>query len=852
MYRGISIISALILILAFVGSANAQVSPGFLSLPQQSVAATRGPLASLVNPAGLGVGEASSLDFLYSYDKNAHFGNWGWAFGGDDMSFIGEYMRSFPNDQERRNRYTWGMGGGEHGVYFGAAYSWTSGVDRENNWDMGMLLRPYRFLSFGVVARGVNNPRIYDEATRLQLDSNVGWDLGLAVRPIALFGPPGKKGGNMLTVTADANLRQFVGIKTIGGAVTDRDPENYDENIGFKIGAVMEFVPGITGHVDYLTEIDEGILKRDATLWGGVSFSFGNAAIGSYQEEGTGHGTSWMSFSELYKPTILHKRKTHFVKIKISGPIVEYQRSSGFFRPKYRTIYAFNKEIEKYIDDPEIVGILLELGYFGGGWAKTQEMRQQLVKFKEAGKQIVVYMESASNKNYYLASVADKIYLSPSSSLYLTGLTAHMMFLKETFDKIGLDPELEHIGDYKSASDMLTRKDMSDAQKEATDAILDDLFKEFVTAIAEGRSLEVDDVKNLLDEGPFTSQGALDAKLVDKLLYSDQLEDEIKELEEGKKKPGFISAKRYAQKQVDEDEWNDLRQKAVAIVYGTGGITTGNSSDGGLFGGESMGSNTIAKAIRNARNDKEVKAIVFRVDSPGGSMLGSELILREVIRCTEGDDKKPIIVSMSDVAGSGGYYVACKADKIVAQPGTITGSIGIIGGKISYHRFQRKIGVNTATLRRGKRSDYSAGYRSFTDEEWEKLRADLKHNYDIFLTHVAEGREQLEDTAAVNKIAQGRIWSGERAKEIGLIDETGGLTLAIEMARRAGGIKDDEKFTVKMYPKPRSFDIHMGMQTLVRSALPDVVLEAADAIADETRWDDGEMLMLMPFRIEIE
>lgn len=820
------------------GSASSQVPPPFLLQPQQSTATPGDALAVLSNPAGLGIHNGESSLFLAPYYKKTDFGDWGLLFNEEGFGFAAEIISNptemdsdFPNP---RRRFTWGLGGGNDNVYFGFAYSWTTRVDRQNNWDFGMLFRPYNFLSAGAVLRGVNTPRIGE------VESNIGYDLGIAVRPLGLLGSFGNKHSDRVTLTADAYLRKF---DTVAG----QESEGYTDEIDYKFGAAVQVIPGITAHVDLRPEL-KGVLKHYERIYGGLTFNFGHGSVGTYQEDGTGRGTAYIGTFERVNRTILTHKKKKFVEIELSGPIIEHNRDKMFFKTKYRTIHGFHRDLDRLAKDPAVEGILLKIGDINAGWAKHQEMRNALLKFRESGKKIVVYMESCGNSSYYLASSADKIYLTPSSEVYLTGLAAHMLFVRGTLDKIGIDPQLEHIGDYKSASDMFTREDMSEAQAEATNAVLDDIYDELVSAIARGRNMDEDEVRALVDKGPFTSDEAFKAGLVDSLVYEDQLKDLVHELSDGK--PSIVKECRLSEKKGYRSRWEDMRRKKIAIVYGTGAITSGKSSGDGFFGGESMGSVTIAEAIRQARNDDDVAAIVFRVDSPGGSGLASEVILREVKLCTEGDNKKPIIVSMSDVAGSGGYYVACLADKIVAMPNTITGSIGVVSGKFTYDEFQRKIGINTATLRRGKHADMYAGYRSFTDEEREKLHDHIEQFYNIFIGHVAAGRGM--DTSRVHEIAQGRIWSGSDAKEMGLIDETGGLDLALELAAKAAGIKEGEDYAVKIYPKRKKFDFEFGFETMVRNSLPANVLEAADILADETRWEDGEILYLMPYRLDIE
>ncbi len=847
---GRNFILTLLSIITFSGSTSAQViQPNWLTLPYHSVATTDDALSLLVNPAGLGVNNGPSSYILFPYYQRGNFGDWGLALGGDLFGFSMEVLADSLSwygqtlDGNRR-RYCWGLGFGDEGQYFGFSYSWTTRIDRQNSWDIGYLSRPVRWISVGIVARGINEPRWQGTKTP------IAYDLGVALRPLATFLPRGK-GGDRLTLSIDAKLRKFNAYTDRAGNLQDK--ETYTENIDYKIGLNWQVVPGFNAYLDYEPKLKNGLLAHDTRISGGMSFNFGNGGFGGYQTEAQDNrlnGVAYFTGNELYKKTIFQKPEKRFVEIVLKGNIIEYDTRLSIFRPRQRSIYKFHKEIERLIDDNSVCGILLKIENFNAGFAKREEMRNALLKFKASGKKVVVYMEQGGNGAYYLASVADKILMPPTSYLDVSGIAAQALFVKGTLAKVGIEPQLEHIGDYKSASDMFMRESMSPAQREATDAILDDLFEVFVKAISNGRNKSIDEVKTIIDKGPFNSEEALKYGLIDSLVYEDQLNDILKSLTT--KNVKIVSEKKHLSKWECPTEWYDIKAKKIAVVYGTGSIVSGESSPGGIFGGETMGSATIARALKEAREDKEIAAVVFRVDSPGGSGLASEVILREVKRYKEGDNKKPIIVSMSDVAGSGGYYIACMADTIIALPTTITGSIGVISGKFACDGLYRKIALNQETLKRGKFADMYWASRPFTDEEWEKLRDHINQFYQIFLQRVSEGRGM--DTSEVNKIAQGRIWSGIDAKENGLIDITGGLDLALEIAAKIGGIKEGEKYEIEFYPKRKAeFDLGSEwMESRIRKALPSSLLTILARLSDEQRWADGEILMLMPYYLEVK
>jgi len=861
----------LFLLPIFADYAQAQILPDFLRLPIHSVALADGALAPVVNPAGLGVMNGVSAQLLFDHNTHSHmaqegdkFHGWGYAVGGDLIGFVSENTRDdgFGN----RNRHTLGFGLGGNGIYLGCAYSWFKGIDRSNNWDVGMLVRPLQFISFGAVARGVNQPRISDERFNPgHHASSVGYDFGLALRPLGLFSPPGSESAARLTLFADAQLRHYPVTYTgfnlapeyewIEISASPSSPigfsaeeDGYLDNIDYRLGALVELLPGISASITYSPEVSAGPHARDDQYHVGLTLDFGNINIGRTQHHDTGDGVSCLELTELYHPTLLKIPREKFVEIRLDGPIVEYQGSYSWFMPKRTTIYELTRKIEQLGRDPEVAGILLRIGDIDAGFAKLQEIRQALLDFMYSGRSVVVFMEDCGNGEYYLASVADHIFINPVGEVRLTGLTAHSVFLKGTLDKVGVDPNFIQVGRYKSAAETFTREEMSEAQREELDFILDGLYDDFVEDIADGRGYIVDQVRSLIDDGPFRAADAFSAGLVDSLVYEDELEDILKDFYG--KRIRLVTEKKYNRRIARHEEWNDLRKKSVAIVFGSGAIVSGESSGQGLFTDELMGSATIARALRSARESDEVAAIVFRIDSPGGSMLASDVIMREVKLCTEDRDRKPIIVSMSDVAGSGGYYIACMADKIIAMPGTITGSIGVISGKMAYERLYGKLGVSTETLTRGKYADMWGGHRSFTDEEWKKVQGSVNQAYNIFLERVAEGRGL--DTSEVNAIAQGRIWSGEQAMERGLVDMTGGLDLAIQLAALSAGIREGESFGVKMYPHRIDFDLGGEMLWMVMNRIPDSVRQLARDISGETRWRAGEPLLLMPYTLEME
>jgi protease IV len=449
-------------------------------------------------------------------------------------------------------------------------------------------------------------------------------------------------------------------------------------------------------------------------------------------------------------------------------------------------------------DDRRISGLLMSVDGSSLGFAQAQELRDAILDFESSGKWCAAYLETAGefapgNKEYYLATACRTIWLAPPGDINLTGLRAEVPFVRGTLDKLGIIPDFDHIGKYKTAMNTLTEKAMTTAHKESMEAILDSFYGQFRRGIAQGRALTDDQVRALVDRGPFIGPRAIESKLVDALGYRDELEEHLKE-ENGGRLP-LVKVGRY----LKSGRYYDRGAK-VALIYGLGGVSRGESDSNPVTGSASMGSDTIAAAIKKAREDSSIKAIVFRVDSPGGSYIASDIIWHEVMR-TKG--VKPIVVSMSDVAGSGGYFVAMGADWIIAQPGTITASIGVLAGKMITTGFWDKLGITFDTVQRGRHASFYATGARYTPEERAIFESWLDRIYRDFVGKAAKGRHKSYQE--IDAIAQGRIWSGEDALRLGLVDELGGLPAAIRRALELAKLSPKARVRLVILPEPKSF-----------------------------------------------
>ena len=456
--------------------------------------------------------------------------------------------------------------------------------------------------------------------------------------------------------------------------------------------------------------------------------------------------------------------------------------------------------LEKGGDDPHVVGLVARLGAAPLGVAEIQEIRDAVKAFRAKKKFAVAYAETfgefaPGNGSYYLATAFDEIWLQPSGDLGLNGLVAESPFLRGVLDKLGVKPEFGQRHEFKNAMNQFTETKFTDAHREATKALLDSIYGQMVMGIAEGRKMTDVEVRALVDRGPFLGPEALEARLVDGLAYRDEVHERL--MKKGGDGAKLFGLPAYLKR---EGRPHAEGKRTIALVYGVGGVVRGKSSGNPFTGGRTMGSETVAKAIRTAVEDESVAAILFRVSSPGGSYVASDTIWREVVLAKKAG--KPVIVSMGDVAASGGYFVAMPADKIVAQPGTITGSIGVLAGKMVTPAMWEKVGLTFDQVEAGANANMWNASKSFSPAEWARFNAWLDRIYDDFTSKVAEGRKLPK--ARVLEIARGRVWTGQDAKALGLVDELGGYATALKLAKAAAKIPAGEKVKVAVFPKERN------------------------------------------------
>jgi len=462
---------------------------------------------------------------------------------------------------------------------------------------------------------------------------------------------------------------------------------------------------------------------------------------------------------------------------------------------KSLTLRDVVEALQKAASDNRVKGLVARVGQSKMKLAQVQEIRDAIIAFRTSGKPAIAYAETfgefgPGNASYYLATAFDEIYLQPSGDIGLTGLIYEQPFVRGTLDKLGIVPRLDGRKEYKSFRYMFTERRYVAPHREEITRVMDSQFSQIVRGIAEARKLSDDAVRVLINRGPFIGQEAIEGKLVDALAYRDEVYDKIKE--KTGMKAEFLSLADYLKRAGGPNE----KGTTIALIYGVGGIGRGKSGYNPATGELMMGSDTVAEAIRQAVEDTSVKAILFRIDSPGGSYVASDTIWREIVKAKKAG--KPVVASMGSVAGSGGYFVAMAADKIVAQPATITGSIGVFGGKMVTAGFWNKLGVTWDDVHTSKNADVWTQAKDLTPAQWTRMETWLDHVYADFTSKASQGRNLPIET--VEKIARGRIWTGEDGKKLGLIDELGGFPAALRLVRTAAKLPDNAPLQLKVYP----------------------------------------------------
>jgi protease-4 len=496
------------------------------------------------------------------------------------------------------------------------------------------------------------------------------------------------------------------------------------------------------------------------------------------------------------------------------------------------------KVLHRAASDVRVKALLLEPRGLDAGWAKLEELRAEILAFKKSGKPVYAYLRNAGTPEYYLATAADKIYMAPEDELDVKGLRAELLYLKGTLDKVGVSMEFEHVGKYKDAPDTFTRTSPSPETLEVTNQILDQYYGNMVQVIADGRKLPPGAVRGVIDQGPFIGQSALDSGLVDGLIFEDEMLAQLNtQLKADLKK---IGARSYSKAAGAEPGG----RSRIAYVTGDGEITRGDPgqdvSDNGItaFG--------MVKLLRQVAEDSSIKGVIVRVDSPGGDGIASDDILHEMKLLSK---KKPVLISMSDLAASGGYFIAMTGDPVLAYSNTLTGSIGVFFGKVNLSGLYDKIGLKKELLTRGRFAAIDSENKPLTSEEKDKVQKEIQVFYRGFVERVAEARKRPYDQ--VEPLAQGRVWLGAQAKMNGLVDEIGGLDRAVEMIKQRTNTPASEEVTLVTYPPRRTL-----FEVLFSRSNDSSELESAiQSVAGHLPWRSlahGGVQRLMPYSLVVK
>lgn len=828
MLRNITIAGLMgLMLIASVAPAEAQI--GFTNLPNSraliatpygSVATPDAIGAIWTNPAGIGIGDESGLLFTKpgSFDQNdlVYDDDFGYVANAGGLAFASEYM----NGPLSGRRHTWGMGGTlGQGVYFGFNYHWFHNLDRQNTWDFGFLARPTECLSVGLVMQDAIGGRIGN------IDHDASYNMAVAMRPMR--GP--------LTISVDGTYYKPL-------------PTDDYEFAKPRFLAELKAMPGvgISGGYDMESEtVFAGLNFTVESLTFGQSHAFPtDPPTGTPKDGGVGY-VRWSSHA--YKSVLNNFTPQRIVNMKLRGDIVEEEQGFNFFSGRSRTLLETVERIDMMTKDDRVTGISLEIDNFRASMSDLNELRAAFTRFQAEGKQVVVYAYNLGMGSYYLATIADKIYFYPEGSINLPGMGMTGLFLKGTLDKMDMEMQVVTAGKYKSAGEMFTRSDFSDESRESREALLEDSWNSWLEGVSEGRNVSRETAEAWVNDALHQGSILVDMGMVDDLLYPDELNKRVKEDFSDSRTPTMISEWNYLSTPMADESWESMTTPRIAIVYATGAIQRGKSSDGFLTD-EQMGSETIARAIRSARENKHIKAIVLRVDSPGGSALASDIIAREIRRTTDHSIKGvrhiPVIVSMSGVAASGGYYISALADTIIADRNTITGSIGVITTHFASEAgLDSLLGITYDNVSRGQNINLMRG-KKLTDDELEVLRKGVDQTYTTFKNVVAEGRDMEMDE--VEAVAQGRVWSGEDALEAGLVDMNGGLWDAIQIAKEKAGVKRSEVIRADLYPRVNPDPFSRQLRTLIIGDQLMTVQEMVKAKQAIERMQDDNAMLLLP------
>ena len=731
--------------------------------------------------------------------------------------------------------------------YFGIAY-------KDKSYNVGLLFRPINSVSAGFVY-------LSDKEDQFR---HVRY--GLSIRPFSFFNKQKFKKSNFLNYS---NL-------TLGYDKL----VSYDENFKSEYFNEYYFLS-----FDIVPGINLGFQKYPESYAVNLSVNFGNSGFHYttypsnpfYDNDSTSsftyNGLGYHHYSQK-KDTKLDNlafNKNNYVELMLEGYFIEENPVKNPFdifinvdllslnskKLKAVQLRKFINNIYELSNKSSINGIIIKLGNIQAGMAKRKEIFDAFMHFKNKGKKIIVYCDRnmISNNDYYLVSMADKIYTSHHTSIDLKGINMEVMFIKGLLDSVYITPEVVRVSEYKTAADIILNDKLSDEAKENYGQLSKSLFETMVEDISIAKNWDINTTLEKINNGPYYSPSlSKDAELIDGTMYADEFRNLLID-----KKYNLIKWNSVISEEHYVDEWVTTNIPKIAIIYAVGGITSGKSNPGPR-GSTIMGDKTIIKSIQKARNDKSIKAIVLRIDSGGGSVLASDVIWHEIEKTTnpKSKNKKPVIVSMSDVAASGGYYIACEADEIFANPMTITGSIGVIWARLNFIKLLNKIGITYDTIKQGENSDFGSSSHLLTDKEKDAIFDVIMEEYENFKLKVIQGRDSLNNIEELDKIANGRVWTGVDAEKKYLIDTQGGLIDAVNRVKQLSNIKNDSEINIVEYPESKPFTFFNFIKKEndvsilnIKEILPEDLSNRLDVLNIVPVLIDNNIQLLMPYKINL-
>ncbi len=797
-----------------------------VTLPPESTAIVDEASALSINPGGLRFVDGPQLLFVHERNRLRDQVGTGLFAGASLLRFAGvgfgmEWLRNRTEPDYRRTSFGFSLGtdtlavGATHHAF---SSSESFAIEDLSSWDIGLSARPWREFSYSVVARDINQPEqgIY-RLTR-------SFDVGVGVRPF----------GEQYTLGVDYLFRS-------GGL--DEGRLTYALKAEVRKGLILG-----AGVSHGLRSGQEAVFQLSATL---NTSHFGVTYAAGGTNDGFDHVLAARLSSDTWSSLAVSSGVVAMLDLNdrlSGGTSLALSLLGGSADDPYLELMRF---LDLATRDPQLRGVVLKVqGMPGLEWGRAEELRQAVLRLRGAGKKVMAVLLSCGDRDYLVASAADQIYALPSSYLLLNGLSARVISLGGTMEKLGVAWDVARVGEYKTAPEQLTRQDMSPAQRETVSALLDTEVAWYEETVTRLRRLPAGGLRAVWAVGLVPARKAQELGLVDGILaLQSDLEQKVRELV-----PGADYSPSYSPRAERETRWGSRRR--IAIVPVLGAISGGKSREDPLGGSRIAGAETVVLALKRAQEDPSVVAIVLRVDSGGGDVLASDLMYRAVL---EAKKHKPIIATMGDVAASGGYYVAMGADEVFAHPTTITGSIGVFYLKPALKGLLGdKLGATRESLPRAPLADVADPWRPWSSEEQAAAQAWVNSTYDDFITYVAQARKMEKEK--VDAIARGRVWSGKDAHSRGLIDKMGGLVEAVEAARSRAKIEPSEDLDLRVYGEPRGLFSSLGGEPSVmnellppaRPALPPGVQALMREAGLTEGWLEPGLKAALPFTLTIE